>query len=253
MSRLSLRIWTATGVMVLSFAVYESAKTVLFPRMSLIQSHVMTVSVVGLCSFLISRYTLGRYNAAVKEIDEQANAINEANRLFSSVFANLREGVILVNSRKDVVLYNAAAAGMLNLSRSSEGGPSRSGPPPGFAGLHPGITKPAAGQPALRLVHATRNPTVNEAFRRALEDGATSDDRVEFFSHELKSYQVSVAPLSQGLAVGVFFDITELERLEKVRREFFSNLSHELRTPLTAILALAETLLNGAIDDQENN
>ncbi|MGH9824964.1 MAG: sensor histidine kinase, partial [Blastocatellia bacterium] len=56
-----------------------------------------------------------------------------------------------------------------------------------------------------------------------------------------------------GLAVGVFYDITELERLEKVRREFFANLAHELRTPLTAILAFSETLLHGAIDDRENN
>jgi two-component system phosphate regulon sensor histidine kinase PhoR len=50
----------------------------------------------------------------------------------------------------------------------------------------------------------------------------------------------------------VFFDITQLERLERVRREFFANLSHELRTPLTAMLACSETLMAGAIDDAGN-
>jgi len=54
-------------------------------------------------------------------------------------------------------------------------------------------------------------------------------------------------------ALGVFFDVTRLERLEIVRQEFLSNVSHELRTPLTSIMALAETLEAGAIDDRENN
>ena len=51
----------------------------------------------------------------------------------------------------------------------------------------------------------------------------------------------------------MFFDITRLERLEIVRQEFLSNVSHELRTPLTSIIALAETLEHGALDDKENN
>jgi two-component system phosphate regulon sensor histidine kinase PhoR len=54
-------------------------------------------------------------------------------------------------------------------------------------------------------------------------------------------------------ALGVFFDVTRLERLETVRQEFLSNVSHELRTPLTSIMALTETLEVGAIDDPDNN
>jgi two-component system, OmpR family, phosphate regulon sensor histidine kinase PhoR len=54
-------------------------------------------------------------------------------------------------------------------------------------------------------------------------------------------------------AIGVFFDITRLERLERVRQEFLSNVSHELRTPLTAIIAFVETLEGGAMGDPENS
>ena len=68
-----------------------------------------------------------------------------------------------------------------------------------------------------------------------------------------------VTPLSladkkgHNSAIGIFYDITRLERLEKVRQEFLSNVSHELRTPLTSILAFVETLEDGGLEDRENN
>ena len=51
----------------------------------------------------------------------------------------------------------------------------------------------------------------------------------------------------------VFEDITELRRLEGVRRDFVANVSHELKTPLTSIRGYVETLMDGALHDENNN
>ena len=59
-------------------------------------------------------------------------------------------------------------------------------------------------------------------------------------------------PSARG-ALAILHDITELERLERVRKDFVANVSHELRTPLAAIRGYAETLLDGALEDLENN
>jgi len=51
-------------------------------------------------------------------------------------------------------------------------------------------------------------------------------------------------------AVGLFSDITQMERLEKTRRDYVSNVSHELRTPLTAMRALVEPLKEGMVTEE---
>ena len=107
-----------------------------------------------------------------------------------------------------------------------------------------------------RLTEVIRDLNLHEAFRKALETKESSDLRLEILGTEKRKYDVHIAPLeleNTNSAVGVFYDTTQIEHLETVRQEFFSNISHELRTPLTSILAFVETLEDGAIDDEENN
>jgi two-component system phosphate regulon sensor histidine kinase PhoR len=106
-----------------------------------------------------------------------------------------------------------------------------------------------------RLTEVIRDLNLHEAFRSALEERKTSDVELEIVGTD-KKYDVRIAPFEfdeKRGAIGIFYDISQIERLENVRQEFLSNISHELRTPLTSILAFVETLEDGAIDDDENN
>lgn len=64
------------------------------------------------------------------------------------------------------------------------------------------------------------------------------------FAKDDRHLLATAQPLANGGAVMVFLDVTELRRLEGVRRDFVANASHELKTPLTAIRGFSETLLD---------
>lgn len=107
-----------------------------------------------------------------------------------------------------------------------------------------------------RLSEAIRNASLHEAFQMAVHGGVGSDIKLELTDTAKHSFDIHIAPIDidgSRYAIGVFYDVTLIERLEKVRQEFLSNISHELRTPLTAIMAFVETLEDGAIDDREIN
>ncbi len=105
------------------------------------------------------------------------------------------------------------------------------------------------------VVELVRAPELREVLTGVLTTGESVKRRMELPAAE-RVFEVQAAPLTSGAARGaiaILHDITDLERLERVRRDFVANVSHELRTPLTAIRGYAETLLEGALEDQENN
>ncbi len=117
--------------------------------------------------------------------------------------------------------------------------------------------RPVSSLPGRRVSEVIRDAALHDAVRSALFRNQTGDLKIDVTSaSETRSYDVHIAPLefdSAPHAIGFFYDITHLERLEKVRQQFLSNVSHELRTPLTSIIAYVETLEDGALEDAENN
>jgi len=106
------------------------------------------------------------------------------------------------------------------------------------------------------LVELVREPELRELLERVLNSGSVLGQRLQLGSAEGRMFEVHLTPVlvpSYHGAIAVLHDITDLERLERVRKDFVANVSHELRTPLTAIRGYAETLLEGALEDPENN
>src|ERR1051325_2714261 len=71
-----------------------------------------------------------------------------------------------------------------------------------------------------------------------------------------RTFDVHATPLATASgpgAIAILHDTTDLERLEQIRKDFVANVSHELRTPLAGIIGYADTLLDGALGDAENN
>ncbi len=109
----------------------------------------------------------------------------------------------------------------------------------------------------MRFAEVVRNHEFSglvEQVRRDLTPGMTTF-RIE--APEEKFLSVRVSPLfykGDELSgfVAVFHDITQIEKLEQVRKDFVANVSHEIKTPVTAIRGFADTLLEGALDDREN-
>lgn len=98
------------------------------------------------------------------------------------------------------------------------------------------------------LVETLRDPDLLRAAEEASTSGAAQTERVTWASVG-KSFSVTAAPMPGGGVVAVLYDLSEIERLEKTRRDFIANVSHELRTPLTSIQGYTETLLDGLPKD----
>jgi two-component system phosphate regulon sensor histidine kinase PhoR len=116
--------------------------------------------------------------------------------------------------------------------------------------LHTGGEESLEGR---RLVEVTRQSEILAMVEGVRKGGERMEAEIATAGLKPRTFLVRAAPLGDGGAVLVVLDITEIRRLERVRRDFVANVSHELRTPLTAIQGFAETLLRGALDEPENS
>ena len=91
------------------------------------------------------------------------------------------------------------------------------------------------------LIDAFRDPALLGAVETALTTGSDQKARALISG---RNYDVFVGSMPGDGAVVVLHDVSEVERLEKTRRDFIANVSHELRTPLTSIQGYTETLLD---------
>lgn len=110
--------------------------------------------------------------------------------------------------------------------------------------------------PGIPLLELVRDPGLREIMTSVISTGERVERRLTLPGAGSRSFEVLAGPLGAPAARGalaILHDVTELEHLERVRKDFVANVSHELRTPLAAIRGYAETLLDGALEDPPNN
>ncbi len=168
---------------------------------------------------------------------EQVEQLRAERNQLTAVLGGMVEGVIAINLDRRLLHLNAVAAKWFGRSE------------PALAIGRPIFELSRQPEVSGALIEAIeKRRQVSRAFtlsRSAGQDGGPN--RFELNASPLLSARRDGEPV-EG-AVAVIHDITELERLETVRRDFVSNVSHELKTPLTAIHGYVETLLDaGPVD-----
>lgn len=145
----------------------------------------------------------------------------------SVILHQMNEGVIAIDRQKRVVLINPAAERIFASSASEAEGKG--------------------------LIEVTRHPQIEKIVDDSLREQRTLSEEIRLSGGTKRTLRLSVVvlkgPSREIGGILVFHDMTELRRLENVRREFVTNVSHELRTPLTSIKGFVETLLGGAAKD----
>ncbi|MDQ6708747.1 MAG: ATP-binding protein [Acidobacteriota bacterium] len=147
-----------------------------------------------------------------------------------AILSSMAEGVLAVDDTLRVTFCNDSFLRLAGVNKSS-----------------------AEGLPILELV---RDPGLFDVLSRVVRSGESIKEHLQVRPASGRSFELQAAPLETGAgrgALAVLHDTTDLERLEQVRKDFVANVSHELRTPLAAIAGYAETLLDGALEDERHN
>jgi two-component system phosphate regulon sensor histidine kinase PhoR len=103
--------------------------------------------------------------------------------------------------------------------------------------------------PGHTVAEIVRQHQLVEAWRRSRQTGEPQEESVELPAQRQFIQLVILPDLQTGGSLLLVQDLTRVRKLEKVRRDFISNISHELRTPLASLKALTETLRDGALTD----
>lgn len=167
---------------------------------------------------------LRRIDGQQKQLRGQKTRLEQKQAELDTIIGSMSEGMVLLNERGKIVSINPAAMALLGASQNCVG---------------------------TDMLTVSRNLDLHDILSLALQ----GQSEVQTVGLETGQYQISASPImSEGKVVGAalcFFDVTEKEKAEQMRREFTSNVSHELKTPLHSISGYAELLQNNMVKQED--
>lgn len=170
-------------------------------------------------------------NKMAQDIEDKIKEVKTQNQKLAAIFNSMIEGIIVVDKTAHIISVNPTIEKIFNVSK-----------------------KEAEGKIFLEVI---RNNDISEVINSVLKNGKLLSAEINLVLPVRRIFEVNAAPIFDNNIVNgclvVIHDITEIRRLETIRSDFVANVSHELKTPLTSIKGFVETLLEGALEDKENN
>ena len=171
-------------------------------------------------------------NHMAEQLQQRIDEINSQRSKTQAVLASMREGVIATDLDQRVININPTAAKMFAIPIEA-----------------------AYGRSILEIV---RNHAFHELMDRSLSSGESLESDIVYHQKGEQIFNVHCTPLLDAVqkrmgGLVVISDVTQLRRLENMRRDFAASVSHEIKTPLTAIKGFVETLYTTDLDDREEN
>lgn len=167
---------------------------------------------------------LGRIKSQQRQIARQSDELKRKQQEFEAVTNGMTEGIVLLNSKNDILSINPSAMNLLGVDSSPVGD---------------------------NIISVNRTPELQELLAKS-DEGKRSEKILELCGGK---YQVDASPiLSDEKIIGtvlLFLDVTKKEKAEQIRREFTANVSHELKTPLHTISGCAELMTNGIAKQED--
>jgi two-component system phosphate regulon sensor histidine kinase PhoR len=176
---------------------------------------------------------IGRLGQAINHMAAEARdrlvALERERDERETILVHMRDGVALIDATGRVVRMNRSMAELVGLPLPAEAGTA--------------------------LQEYLRSPQLDEMIRSALAQDRVIEADLRLWSPGERHLRASATPIGapvRDAVLLVLHDVSEAERLNRMRQDFVANVSHELRTPLTSLRGYAETLLEGGLDDAEN-
>lgn len=166
----------------------------------------------------------GIMNEMAAKLDDQLSRLTAERNRLDAILSGMGEGLMVTDREGRITLVNPAFCRLFRVYEGLIGSP---------------------------LSHISRHPALLESYDLVSQDKHELQKEMIVQTPEERFLSTHWVPLlnengMQGV-VAVFHDVTELKRLENIRRDFVANVSHELRTPVTVIKGYSETVLDGLI------
>ena len=168
------------------------------------------------------------FNVMATEMEASSRAITAEHARLEAALAAAADGIMAVDATTDVQYANPAALALLGMDEAEVVGRT--------------------------LIESVRDYELDALVREALGREGAPTPRVVPFGRERTPLRAVAVPVAEGgswAALLFLVDLSPVQRVDHVRRDFISNVSHELRTPIAAIGALVETLELGDLDRDE--